>query len=199
MQAAEDRCLFAVDFDPGRLMDAIRAQEPAVVVVDDTHARLDELEALAHARRATDADFGIHANRWPTHAADVRRRLNLGSGVVRKLKRLPTRLIVDLRRKLGVEGPNELLHLLIDRSDGKPGLAAALVDACRRDDVGRIWTGEAVVGHRLTSPAIAPGTRERAILGVLSLGDDDPAYPWVWPSADPGCTGICSTSRMWPA
>ena len=170
--AGEGRCLFAVDFDQGRLADAIRAQEPAVVVVDDAHVRLNEVEALVHARHVTDARFAIHANCWPTHADDVRRRLRLGLGDVRELKRLPQRLIVELFKRMGVDGPEELLHLLLDRSDGKPGLAAALVDACKRDDYGRIWSGEAVVEHLLASAAVTRGTRARTILGVLSLGGD---------------------------
>jgi hypothetical protein len=77
----------------------------------------------------------------------------------------------ELIEALGIAGPDQLLWLLLDRAEGKPGLAAALVSAVKRNEYDRIWSGDAVADALLHSKNLG-GVRSRAILAAISLGGD---------------------------
>lgn len=162
--------LFLVEADPTRVANAIREQKPSVIVVDDAHCHADWLDFLRRIRHEIGAQYSIHANCWPGFETEVRERIDIAPDQVRSVELLPQRTVRELIEARGIKGPDALLYLLITQAEGRPGLAAALVDVCKRDGVERIWSGEAVADSLLGARSIARDGTDRAILAVISLG-----------------------------
>ena len=162
--------LFVVSEDSTAIANAIRAQSPAVIVVDDAHVRLNLLGLLRRLRLEIGASFRIHANCWPTSESDVVAALETGPGQVRRLKLLPRKVMASLIESQGIGGPDVLIKLLLDQSGGKPGLCAALVEACKRDGVERVWTGEVLAEHLLVGGKLIRDELDRELLARFALG-----------------------------
>jgi hypothetical protein len=165
-------CLFAVDEEPSRLADAIREQQPTVVVVDDAHTSLDLLTALMRLRMELGTAFAIHANCWPSHDDAVRRCTGIPIENCKTLEPLTRETILQLIEQSGVTGPEVLLHLLLDQADGKPGLAVAIVEACKRGGVDRVWSGEELAETLLGNRELVRNERDRAVLAAFAIGGD---------------------------
>lgn len=124
------------------------------------------------AGKYADAKFAIHANCWPRAEGEVRAHMRLASSQIRQLRPIDRDTMVALFRDGGIHGPPAFLFLLLDYCDGKPGLAAALVDLIKRADVDHVWSGNAVLDELIEGPQLAPSQRERAVLAVLSISGD---------------------------
>lgn len=170
--ALEGAALFAVDNDPERLANAIREQRPQVIVVDDAHEDIDLLQELVRLRLDLRADYAIHANSWPHGKDRVMAVLDLPDESVHELQPLTMPMIRTLIEKLGIVGPDRLLSLLLRQAEGKPGLAAALVNAVERGEYESVWSGQAIARRLLYSKKALGDEKSRIILAVLGLGGD---------------------------
>ncbi len=165
---AEGRCLFAIDRCRERLADAIRDSSPGTVIVDDAQVNLEMLEELVHLRAELGADYYIHANCWPSFRDRVASILPNCS--IHKLDLIPQSEIAELVRISGISGPDWLIYTLITQSDGKPGLAAALIESCKLQDLRKIWRGEVLlekIAGRLNLTTI-----DKSVLAAFSIGGD---------------------------
>lgn len=176
--AAAGLCLFAADSRPDRLADAVREQEPSVVVVDDAHVTPDLLVTLLRLRAELGACYTIHANCWPGHDREVRNLLSLPPDHVRFLGPLTREQVLTLIQRLGIAGPDRLLYLMLEQAYGMPGLASALCEACKRAEIERVWTGELLADLLLSNRRLVPGERERCVLAAFALGGDA-GMPWA--------------------
>ena len=165
-------CLFVVDHDPSRLADAIREQQPSVVVVDDAHTRIDVLLTVRRLRSELSVEFAIHANCWPRHDGTVRQRMGISPEMSRTLRPLTREMILEVVLRCGIAGPEPLLDLLVQQADGKPGLAVALCEACKRDGIERVWNGEELAETLLENPELISRDTSRAVLAAFALGGD---------------------------
>ena len=73
---------------------------------------------------------------------------------------------------MGSSEPDQLLNLLLDQAEGKPGLAVALSYACKRGEIERVWTGEFIADHLFSGRQVAPQNRERSMLAAFAIGGD---------------------------
>jgi hypothetical protein len=165
-------CLFAVDDSSGRLADAIRAQQPSVIAVDDAHVNLPLVETLMRLRTELGAAYQIHVNCWPFHENQVQRALNIPSSRVRGLGPLRRPKVFELITRLGITGPDWLQELIISQSEGKPGLAVALAEFCKTEGVGRIWSGEAAAQELLGNPRLVADEKHRCVLAAFAVGGE---------------------------
>jgi hypothetical protein len=165
-------CLFAVDDSLQRLADAIREQQPSIIVVDDAHINLKLVEDLKRLRAELGAVYHIHLNCWPRQEAAVQRVLNIPDYRVRRLRLLPRPAIFEMIKQMGISGPDWLQHLLISQSDGKPGLAVALAELCKTEDVAHIWSGEATARQLLGDLRLVRDENERCVLAAFAVGGD---------------------------
>jgi hypothetical protein len=165
-------CLFAVDDSLDRLADAIREQQPSVIVVDDAHLNFQLVEVLKRLRVEVGAAYHIHLNCWPGHEQSVQRILNIPDNRVKRLQPLRKREIFEIIEQMGIRGPDWLQHLLISQSDGKPGLAAALAEVCRTEGVAQVWSGEATARQLLGDLRLVRGEKERCVLAAFAVGGD---------------------------
>ena len=170
--ANQGLCLFAVETSLPRLADAIREQEPSVIVIDDAHVNLRLVEDLKRLRVELGATYFIHLNCWPRHEPEVQRILNIPNNRVRRLELLRRPEVFELIKRLGINGPDWLQHLLISESDGKPGLAVALAELCRTESVADIWSGEATARQLLGDLRLVRGERDRCVLAAFAVGGD---------------------------
>jgi hypothetical protein len=170
--AAQGLCLFAVDPSRQRLAEAIREQQPSIVVVDDAHIHIALVEELMQLRAELGASFQIHANCWPLHMVGVQKLLRVPTTSVRTLQPLRRQEVLDLIKKSGIAGPDWLLHTLIQQSDGKPGLAMALIESCKTEDISRIWSGEAATEQLVGNLRLVRGEKDRCVLAAFAVGGD---------------------------
>ena len=170
--ASEDGCLFAVDFELGRLHDDVVGMQPRIIVIDDAHVNPDHLATVLRLKSLTAVPFSIHANCWPQFREEVRGQLDVTSSSVRELPLMSRVQLAELIKRLGIAGPEPLVGLLLDACENRPGLAAAFVRVCLRDGPDRVWTGEAIAQHFLHDSRFQIETTAQAALGVIALGGD---------------------------
>jgi hypothetical protein len=170
--AEQGKCLFMIEDELEALANAIRAQKPTIIVIDDAHVDSHRIEALRHLRQTIGVDFCIHANCWPgpEYEKDVVARLGISETQIRLLRPLKPKQIRDLIARLGLVGPDFLLDIIIKQAHGKPGLAAVLVSACKADTIGRVWSGEALADTLLHGCKICKDATDREILAHFALG-----------------------------
>jgi hypothetical protein len=75
------RVVFLEPAEPGRVVDELLLTRPAAVVVDDAHARLDELRVLRRARQQEGLRFSVIATTWPDKSDDLAAALPRAQGV----------------------------------------------------------------------------------------------------------------------
>lgn len=170
--ARQGHCLFAIDRSSTRLAEAIREQQPSVIVVDDAHVNLELVEDLRRLRAEHGVGYSIHLNCWPRREAEVQRILDIPQSCTRRLQRLRKAQILELIKERGIHGPDWLHELLISQSDGKPGLAVALTEHCQTQDVRQIWSGEAAAQHLLGNWRVVRSERDRCVLAAFAVGGD---------------------------
>ncbi|MCW5769019.1 MAG: ATP-binding protein [Phycisphaeraceae bacterium] len=171
--AQEGKCSFVVDHDLGRITDAIREEQPSCIVIDDAHTRIPLLTDLMRFRAESGArQFSIHANCWPSRDDACRSAMGIPSSQALKLEPLTQSQLVDIIHACGVAGPDHVLHMIVEQSIGKPGLAVQLLEACRKGDITRVWKGEALADYLLSGPDFGIGSMARSVLAAFALGGD---------------------------
>lgn len=170
--ANRGECLFAIENSTDRLADAVREQSPSTIVIDDAHFNTQLVQDVARLRAELGAQFDIHLNCWPRHEPVVQRLLGIPESRTRRLSLLRRQEIFELILHFGIDGPDWLQHLLISQAEGKPGLAVALVNVCKTDDVRHIWSGEAAARQLLGDLRLVKDETERCALAGFALGGD---------------------------
>jgi hypothetical protein len=162
--------LFVVSDDPGRIAEALRAQSPGAVFVDDAHLQRDLLIRLVQLRGEIGADFRIVATCWPGEAVEVMRGLGISRSGVRELELLTRREIAEVIRACGIHGPRPLLRELIDQTKGRPGLAVTLCSLCLREGVRDVVTAASLYEDVRVSFGQLVGARAVPILAGFAVG-----------------------------
>lgn len=168
--ALEGWGLFLVDDDQGAIADAVRAQRPRVVIVDDAHFSPPLLSALRRLRAEVGAEFDIVATSWEGDKDQVAESLSLPSAQVRTFELLTRDEIVEVIQHAGLGGPVELIREVVDQSEGRPGLAVTLSYLCLNGDAQGVYFGEALSRSLGATFRKLVGQEANDILGAFALG-----------------------------
>ncbi|HLO41743.1 MAG TPA: hypothetical protein VK176_12030 [Phycisphaerales bacterium] len=170
--ALEGGCLFVTSSDRTQIANDVREFEPRCVVIDDAHVAIESVRQMVQLRRELGAKLTIHANCWPGHDAAVADAMGLSASSLVHLDLLGRDVMVELIKACGVHGPDQLITFLLNQAEGKPGLAVALVEACKRGEMVRVWSGETLANILLAGRELAKSQRERAVLASFAVGGD---------------------------
>lgn len=162
--------LFLASSNRSAIADAIRAQTPSAIIVDDAHARLNDLDSLIHLRTELGGDYRIVASSWPADAHLVARRLAVPEATLITLERLTRDQIVEIIKDAGLKGPSDLLREVVNQAEGLPGLAVTLADICLRAGTRDLVLGNAISGDIRSTIEPRLGARATHVLAALSLG-----------------------------
>jgi ATPases with chaperone activity, ATP-binding subunit len=165
--------LFLIDDDPASIANAIRKQQPKVIIVDDAHFRTEILSKLRQLRREIEAPFDIVATSW-TGAEDlVAEVLMLPSSQMSELLLLTRDEIVQVIKEAGLGGPVELIREIVDQAEGRPGLAVTLAQLSLSGDVRNVLYGNALSRSLLTAFQRLVGKAITEVLAAFALGGDE--------------------------
>lgn len=162
--------LFLADLDRTALANAIRDQEPSVIVVDDPYATADCLGLLRHLRDDTGADFRIVASSWPGDQEELAASLEIPSSQVHGLRLLTRDEMVKLVNLLGIIGPASFLRELVTQAAGRPGLAVTLTQLCFQGEVEDVVSGTALRKRLGSKMEKLVGRTATHLLGAIALG-----------------------------
>ena len=166
--ASEEWGLFDVGESRERVADAILETQPRRILVEDAHLNPDRLAQLRQLRTETGASFALVATTWPGGRAEL--AMTLGDARVFELEDLSRVHIGELIRQIGIQGPNELMRLLVDQSRGRPGLATTLALACVSGRVDKAASGRTLLEDTLRwYSRVLGGYEIRTALGVMAL------------------------------
>jgi hypothetical protein len=175
--ALEGWGLFLVDNDLGTIADAIRAQQPGVIIVDDAHSDLSMLPALRRLCAEVMAEFDIVATSWEGDKNQVAESLSLPETKVRTLGLLTRDDIVEVIKHAGLGGPVELIREVVDQSEGRPGLAVTLSYLSLNGDAHGVYLGEALSRSLGATFRKLVGQEANDILGAFALGGNRGMLP----------------------
>jgi len=164
--------LFLIHDDPTEIANALRDQQPEVVIVDDAHADPSRLERLIQLRREIGQDFAIVATAWEGDRDPVAEALGVPESKIRKLELLTRAQILEVFKQAGVKAPDDYLRDLVTQASNKPGLAVTLAVLWLRGDWRSVLQGEAIRRSLLTFFDGLVGKEASDLLGVLSLGGE---------------------------
>ena len=170
------RGLFLVDDDITNIADALRREQPSLVIVDDAPANLSGLQHLMTVRaQNASSTFFIIATCWADDEALTLNALGLPRSAAHYVEPLTRSQIVDVIHGIGLLGPNALVRHIVDQARGRPGLAAALAHmTLTRDsrDYNEAVSGDAVRRLLLTNVSIRASEATVQVLATLALGGD---------------------------
>jgi hypothetical protein len=156
----------------GSVAKDLRDQRPEVVIVDDAHLQPEFLVRLRHLRRELNLSFSIVATTWEWETDKVIDDLGVSEGQVRKLELLTRNEILEVYRRLGVEGDSDTMRYLIDQAANRPGLAATIGTLWLRGEWQEVIEGKALSRTLLTFFQQHVGPESTDILAAFSLGGD---------------------------
>ncbi len=151
------------------IADALRDQQPAVVVVDDAHVHPDHLAALVRLRREIEGDFSILATTWEGGPEEVVEALG-GDVQVHKLELLPRREIMEIFEQAGVAADSEVLRELVDQAANKPGLAVTIAHLWLQGAWQEVLDGSVLRRTLLAFFTAVIGEESIPVLAAFSLG-----------------------------
>jgi hypothetical protein len=163
--------LFLVSDDDTAIANAIRNQEPEVVILDDAHVAPERLDRLRRLRDEIQGEFKIVASAWPGASADLIEALGgLPESRVHNLGLLPRAQILEIFHDLDVRPRDEILRDLVSQAGNKPGLAVAIALLWRQGEWQKILDGT-VLSHTLLSLFKGlTGVEVSDVLAAFSLG-----------------------------
>ncbi len=159
--------------DQGEIRNALLAQRPDVVIVDDAHKDPNRLIDLRHLRQEIEHDFAIVATCWEGERDAVAEALeSLPASRIRHLELLTRAQILEVILQTGVRARNRFLELLVTQAANKPGLAVTLATFCLRDSWTEVLRGDALARSLMTdfSKLVDKGARD--FLAVLGISGD---------------------------
>jgi hypothetical protein len=162
--------LFLVSGDETEISNAIRDQEPKIVIVDDSHVAPDQLVRLRRLRQEIGGNFDIVASTWPGARNDVQEALGCPESNLRRLELLSRNEILDIILQVGVDASDEVLRRLVDQSSNKPGLAITIARLWLQGDWQRILDGTVLSRTLLTLFRDLVGKETTEVLASFSLG-----------------------------
>ena len=115
------QALFVISRDRGEVAAGIRAQEPAVLIVDDAHMETELLTNLMQLRSSMGAEFNIVATCWPGDCDRVQAVLAIPDEQTRELAPMPR---VQIGKVVGAIEPrlaNWVVGEIVDQAEGRPG------------------------------------------------------------------------------
>lgn len=174
--AASGEASFLVSRDMSVVANALRAQQPNVVVIDD----LDDVAAatrdLVQLRAEIGADFRIVVTDWE-RSPELEQAMGLAANDVVVLEQLCRDEIVEVIKSVGIAGPRQLVREIVDQSEGMPGLAVTLTQAALSGDYQALFAGDRLglvmesTVNRLLGTA-AEGRASVLALATIALASD---------------------------
>lgn len=164
--------LFLVDDDPTEIANAIRKQQPKVIIVDDAHFKPELLSELIRLRREINAQFDIVATSWTGDKDMVAEMLTLPALRICELPLLTRDEIVQVIRHAGLGGPVELVREIVNQAEGRAGLAVTLSHLSLSGAVRDVLYGNALSRSLLTAFQRLVGKNVAEVLAVFALGGD---------------------------
>ena len=162
--------LFLTDDDAAAIANAIRKQQPKVIIVDDAHFKTEVLSKLKQLRREVNAQFDIVATSWSGDQDLVAEVLTLTSSQIRELPLLTRDEIVQVVHQAGLGGPVELIREIVNQAEGRPGLAVTLSHLSLNGDVREVLYGNALSRSLLTAFQQLVGKTISEVLAIFALG-----------------------------
>ena len=165
--------LFLVNQDASQIANGIRSQKPTALVVDDAHLDPDFLSALTRLLKELDAEIPIIATCWPGARDRIVHALHLPKERVRELGPLTRPEVMSVLESVGLTGPRNLIHQILNQAEGRPGLAITLAYVCVEGDdrdLKEVIRGDALVRSVRTSfePLVSPYAIE--VLAAFAIG-----------------------------
>jgi len=124
--AQEGKGLFVIRSQIGEIAAQLRviqteAEPLPALMVDDAQNSLELLRDLRHLRQEIGAEFVIIVSGWPGAEELLAATLNLPTTQIHHLDRLTRDEIVQVINAAGVQGPNILVHEIVNQAEGLPG------------------------------------------------------------------------------
>ena len=138
------RALFLVSSEMGEIANAIRDQQPKIIMVDDAHADVEFLTELARLKREIHADFEILATSWKGEQKDIEHVLDIEPRNVLMLARLKQAEIAEIIVNSGISDHHWLVNEIVRQAGGLPGLAGTLTYFALQGRWREIYTGDAL-------------------------------------------------------
>ena len=153
---------------PERLLDDLIETKPALVVVDDSGARLQDVKLLLQLRDAENLNYRIVATCWPHEKKRVTDHLpNSAQFEVDLLTREELGAIL---RERGITRLSVIMHLLT-QAGGRPAWALNLADLLiHESDWESVWTGNALREQIFAFLRMSNASEDAVdVLGTLAL------------------------------
>ncbi|WP_419935050.1 hypothetical protein [Candidatus Palauibacter sp.] len=129
--AREDRGLFVVSDDPGRIADAFRDNPVSLLFVDDAHFNEPLIDLLARLREEPGFDFKICASTWPNRAEAVEGQLYLRREERMAVNGLARDQVAQLIRREEPRLPEDVIGEILNQSDDPPDEVLQVTGSCR--------------------------------------------------------------------
>lgn len=166
----EHSALFVVDSNGVEIANAIREQQPKILMLDDVHTDQNLLGTMKHLRAQIGADFNIIATCWNGERQEIESILNTRQENIHELERLTQDQIVQVIAEAGIQGVDWLVHEIVRQAEGLAGLAVTLTYLALQGGAEKIRTAEALSGEILTFYVKRTDHRVREILAAFALG-----------------------------
>lgn len=170
----EGRALFLVDDDRETIANDLRELQPSAVIIDDAHVRIDLLESFLELRQSISAnEISVIAACWPGATSEVQSALGISSDGICAVEQISDgKVMIDIIKSCGLQGPDALLGEIRRQSGGRPGLAATLAHLCVAGDIERVVTGEALLDQLTPDLDRMLDSDTRRLLAPFALGGD---------------------------
>lgn len=181
--ALEGGGLFLASDDLTEVANAVRAQKPVAIFVDDAHLNPACLVRLRQLREQIGAEFVLIATAWAGAEDEVVEALHIAHGQVRTLQLLSRDDVVEVVNGCGVRNPVELVREIVDQAEGRPGLAVSLAYLCLQGGIEEVIRGDALKRSTLTDFGKLVGEEATHVLAAFAVGGDGGMKPSVVASA----------------
>lgn len=153
---------------PERLLDDLIETKPAMVVVDDSGARLQDIDLLRQLRDAEKLDYRIIATCWPHETDQIADHLI--HSVRFEVDLLTREELGAILRERGITRLSVIVHLL-EQANGRPAWALNLADLLiHKSDWESVWTGSALREQIFVFLRMSNASDEAIdVLGTLAL------------------------------
>lgn len=163
--------LFLVSDDDAAIANAVRDQEPGVVIVDDAHVAPERLVRLRRLRAEIQGEFEIVAAAWPGARTEVIEAMGgLPESRIHNLGLLPRTQILEIFHDLDVRPRDEILRDLVSEAGNKPGLAVTIALLWRQGEWQKILDGTVLSRTLLSLFKELTGDEVADVLAAFSLG-----------------------------
>ncbi len=179
--AQQGEALFKVGDNPTQIANDLRELMPAAVIIDDAHSSPEQVDRFIQLRQEVGSDARIIATSWPSHAAEVKSALQIGTSEVRDLDSpddlLDADTMIQIIKSTGLVGPDELLGYIRRQAPERPGLVATLAHLCLAGDVRRVVSGDELVDQLVPQLDRILGFDALRLLAPFALGGDAGVRP----------------------